>query len=714
MTLCRSDLASRVFCVLCGILIVMLPAVPVHAATAQTIAKHAFAATVLLVMEDANGQPTALGSGFFVESGEIATNVHVIQGASRGYAKLIGETATIAIEGISAIDSQHDLVLLKVDVTTNQSLPISSSGAAEVGEPVYAVGNPEGLEGTFSQGIISAIRTVGTDQLLQITAPISPGSSGGPVLDGEGDIVGVSVATYHDGQNLNFAVPAKYLSELIRRIGPAMPLQVAMRTSAARSMSSAIGAKGTEGVIGTAFTYDGSNGAAYGRATGQYSFSLINQLREPVQNIVYVVVFYDSKGQLIDSARHRHIAAITGGLAKRVSGRVDPSVENLNNPTPPFPDVPVPPRRPRGRVDIRVLSFETATTAKTRESGISFYDALPPGAASESEPSTSPVAGGPTPSNSSVPAPNVPPAPAATGRDHGRNNAYSIGAGLGACLLWWPVAFLAVKGSLKLQYKWRPFLLGFFVSSSVTATAYALATPFLARIEEQYSDIGFLGIIRSFLLPLVSCVLVALALSRYFRVGVKGVDDSSTKTLSIHEPITVQRKEAAALLGALCADGEDCDTISGAKGRFGSEDNPIPVNGSIGELKYLAKLRGRSGEAVMFHRVGSFQSKVVPHPIDGYEVVCMDGTQWGHLFFDMYHPRRSNLAPEGYTLVPYDPRKKADSPFGFGVNGIVAEFPHQLPAAILQLFGESRGAPYARTVAACLQKHSFIRPATLD
>lgn len=78
-----------------------------NAQTPQQIAKKAFGSTVLLVMEDANGQPISLGSGFFVRNGQIATNLHVVEGAARGYAKLVGQKTKYHIEGITAIDSQR-------------------------------------------------------------------------------------------------------------------------------------------------------------------------------------------------------------------------------------------------------------------------------------------------------------------------------------------------------------------------------------------------------------------------------------------------------------------------------------------------------------------------------------------------------------------------------------------------------------------------------
>lgn len=167
---------------LCAVVFVFVGTNLANAQTAQEIAKQAFGSTVLLVMEDANGQSLSLGSGFFVRDGEIASNLHVVEGAVRGYAKLVGQKTKYDLEGITAVDPERDLVVLKIVSTSSPVLPFGNSDAVQVGEFVYAVGNPQGLEGTFSQGIVSSIREVGTDKLLQITAPISPGSRGGTLL----------------------------------------------------------------------------------------------------------------------------------------------------------------------------------------------------------------------------------------------------------------------------------------------------------------------------------------------------------------------------------------------------------------------------------------------------------------------------------------------------------------------------------------------------
>ena len=229
-----------------------------NAQTAQQIAKKAFGSTVLLVMEDSNSQPIGLGSGFFVKPHQIATNLHVVEGAASGYAKLVGQKTKYDIRGISAIDKKRDLVILNVSAFGKQPLPLDDSDTVLVGETVYAVGNPHGLEGTFSQGIISSVRTVGTDKLLQLTAPISPGSSGGPVLNDRGNVIGVSVATFRGGQNLNFAIPSNYVTKLVSLIRATTPLSQTGQAKSKRSLLSNYGGRSTEAVTGSTLKWDRS------------------------------------------------------------------------------------------------------------------------------------------------------------------------------------------------------------------------------------------------------------------------------------------------------------------------------------------------------------------------------------------------------------------------------------------------------------------------
>ena len=207
-------------------LILLLCGIPVaNAQTPQQIAKEALAATVLLVMEDADGKLLGLGSGFFVQSNQIATNFHIIEGAVQGTAKRVGQETEYTIEGFTATDENHDLAILQVSSSDVQPLPLGDSDTVEIGDTVYVAGNPKGyLEGTFSDGIISGVRGSVGEKRLQMTAPISPGSSGGPVLNGTGKVIGISVMTVEGGQNLNFAIPSNYLKELVTTVGTAIPL----------------------------------------------------------------------------------------------------------------------------------------------------------------------------------------------------------------------------------------------------------------------------------------------------------------------------------------------------------------------------------------------------------------------------------------------------------------------------------------------------------
>ena len=191
---------------------------------AEDIAEKALASTVYLEMMDKNGKTLGIGSGFFVKSNLIATNYHVIEGAARGTAKLVGKHTTYNIEGITATDKTNDLALLKVTAYGIKHLSLGDSDAVRIGETVYVAGNPKGLEGTFSDGIISSRRNKDTKERLQMTAPISPGSSGGPVLNRKGEVIGVSFMTLEGGQNLNFAIPSKYLKTLLIHSGTSRPL----------------------------------------------------------------------------------------------------------------------------------------------------------------------------------------------------------------------------------------------------------------------------------------------------------------------------------------------------------------------------------------------------------------------------------------------------------------------------------------------------------
>jgi len=168
---------------------------------------------VLIRTFDANGRSLAQGSGFLLEDKRVVTNTHVVRGAANveildSNGRLIGAT-----QFAEALSNSVDLAILPRVQTDQPGLPLAQ-GDPLVGTAVIVIGAPEGLQNTVSDGIISAVRTVDTQRLIQISAAISEGSSGGPVVSLNGQVIGVAVSTVDGGQNLNFAIPADSVAVL--------------------------------------------------------------------------------------------------------------------------------------------------------------------------------------------------------------------------------------------------------------------------------------------------------------------------------------------------------------------------------------------------------------------------------------------------------------------------------------------------------------------
>lgn len=207
----------------CAVVFALIINLPVDlAASPQEVAARSLPSVVAVVVTDVDKNPTGFGSGFFVEREVLLTCFHVINGAAAGYVKPIGEDATrLPIAGILAVDEASDIALLRVTKSSSiPTLPLGESDELCVADRVFALGNPVGLEGTFSEGVVSSLRRGDGFDLVQITAPISHGSSGGPVLNESGLVIGVSTAFVEGGQNLNFAVPSRLIRQLlsVRRI----------------------------------------------------------------------------------------------------------------------------------------------------------------------------------------------------------------------------------------------------------------------------------------------------------------------------------------------------------------------------------------------------------------------------------------------------------------------------------------------------------------
>ena len=177
-------------------------------------------------MTQQNGRDTH-GSGFFIGEGLVATNAHVIDTAIRGTARLVQTQQTMDIEGYIAIDTNTDLAVLKVSNNTAPALTLGDSDTIRIGDLIYTLGNPQGLEGTFSEGRISnmLLDIPGIEgKVIQFTAPISQASSGGAIVNTHGEVIGIASQTRYDGQNLNFAIPVNALKQLMETATSITPL----------------------------------------------------------------------------------------------------------------------------------------------------------------------------------------------------------------------------------------------------------------------------------------------------------------------------------------------------------------------------------------------------------------------------------------------------------------------------------------------------------
>jgi tetratricopeptide (TPR) repeat protein len=164
---------------------------------------------------DSRGEKLSRGSGFFVEADRIVTNRHVLEGAHRAEVHS-SSGAVFPVKGVLAVDAEGDIALLKIDAPTPpvRPLPLDKTSPQE-GESVLVIGNPLGLEGSVTNGIVSAVRDIPTfGRIIQITAPISSGSSGSPVVNMQGQVIGLATLQITGGQSVNFAIPSERISQL--------------------------------------------------------------------------------------------------------------------------------------------------------------------------------------------------------------------------------------------------------------------------------------------------------------------------------------------------------------------------------------------------------------------------------------------------------------------------------------------------------------------
>jgi hypothetical protein len=323
------------------ILLILFP-IQGLAASIKNIYTGAKSSVVLIMAYDKSNTPLGLGSGFFIEPQKIVTNFHVIEGAGRIVVKSSISGLQAEVSSIISYSKYLDLAVLQIE-GKGTPLQISAQHKYSVGDKVVAIGNPRGLEGTVSEGIISATREVDDFVIYQITAPISLGSSGGPLFDEHGKVIGVTTATIADGQNLNFSIPIWLLPRL-KKGGAWEPQKGKFPHEAKR---------GNAGIILSDFS-------KRNQYNGELFFTLRNENNYAVKNLVYLMIYKKlGTNQMIHFSLFVNEDLIPPGLAKRIK-QFDSNMEGLSSD---YSDL-------QGSVDaviyaeLRVLTYDIEETQK--------------------------------------------------------------------------------------------------------------------------------------------------------------------------------------------------------------------------------------------------------------------------------------------------------------------------------------------------------------
>jgi S1-C subfamily serine protease len=276
-------------------LLIFLFAINIQTAQGNEIIGSTLEKTVMIIALDDNYQPLGIGSGFLVgKNGEIATNYHVIEGASSALVKFVNKEEKFEVNSILQKSEKLDLAIIQINYSQSPLL-LGDDELSSIGDKIYAIGNPGGLEGTVSEGIISGFRKVDEKfRLMQITAPISPGSSGGPVINQKGQVIGIASASIMIGQNLNFAVPSKKLIEIISKPKLNLPFS---KTSLPARKGSALNqpTKGSDLVK----AFNVKRGTTYQGGSAHISFSVKNNSRRDIKNTKVLIIWKSSADETL-------------------------------------------------------------------------------------------------------------------------------------------------------------------------------------------------------------------------------------------------------------------------------------------------------------------------------------------------------------------------------------------------------------------------------
>lgn len=195
----------------------LLLATSAGAETASQVFRQVSPSVVVVLTYNADGKATELGSGVKLPDGSVATNCHVLKDGTTYRVRYRGKVYPASLD---KADWNRDVCSLSVPGLPAPPVVLGSTKTLQVGASVYAIGTPEGLQRTLSEGIVSSLRPVGGGSYIQTTAAISPGSSGGGLFDDHGRLLGLTSFFISKGQQLNFALPVEWIEALPQHVTP--------------------------------------------------------------------------------------------------------------------------------------------------------------------------------------------------------------------------------------------------------------------------------------------------------------------------------------------------------------------------------------------------------------------------------------------------------------------------------------------------------------
>jgi hypothetical protein len=301
-----------------ALLIVLVTSVrPVVAQPSQTMIGQTFPSVVMVVARDSDAQPLAVGSGFFVTPDLIATRRSLLAGATSVGIKPVGTDSIHTVMGLVAEDTEWNVALLAVRGLTAAPLTFADARDLYMGAPVTALGVPQGVEGVVERGVVSGVRRIGDLRVLQVTAALGPGLCGGPVIDEDGQVVGMSHAILDGAWSVALAIPGAQVKALLEKAGTPRPYPAVGDTLSLGLDRELREIK--DGVEVTLVEYTRSG----------FAFSLQNNTMEEIGSVrVRVILYALESDEMVDFIDHLHgrlfgssdpASVIPPGMARRVS-----------------------------------------------------------------------------------------------------------------------------------------------------------------------------------------------------------------------------------------------------------------------------------------------------------------------------------------------------------------------------------------------------------